>query len=92
MHHSSDLDDDMKKIKEIEEGFKQKLGPTGKFPEGKLTTHDEGQIRFSVFSKDNKVIIDFNSPVHWLGMGPNEAIDLGNALIKHGRKAQKKGK
>lgn len=103
MHHSRDYDQEMaeemmknfgKITKKTESALQDTLltgrfGPTGRFPEGKLTKHDEGEIRFAVFRKDRKVIINFNSPAHWLGMNPNQAIDLGNALIRHARKARR---
>jgi hypothetical protein len=75
------------KINSFEKEIEEKLGPTGKFPDGKLTKHDDGEIAFAVFNKEGKVIIDFNSPVHWLGMEPKQAVELGNLLIKHGREA-----
>lgn len=79
-HHAEDFDPEMfERIKKI-------IGPTGKSPEGKLTKMDEGEIAFTVFRRDKKVIIDFGSQVTWLGMNGNQAIDIGNALIKHGRK------
>ena len=41
MHHSEhELPRDMRKTLGIPDG----LGPTGKFPEGKLAEHDEGEI------------------------------------------------
>jgi len=101
-HHSNEFDPKIseetlkhftqagiKAEKSIREILSEHIGPTGEFPEGQLTEHDEGEIAFAAYHKDGKVIIDFNSPVHWLGMNPNQAIDLGNLLIKHGRKAQR---
>jgi len=66
------------------------LGPTEKSPDGKLSSSDEEQIAFSVFPKDGKIVISFNSPVRWMGMTTNQAIDLGNCLLKHARKLTKK--
>jgi len=79
-HHSSDFDEEIisEKLKEA----RKTLGPTGKFPDGKLTKHDEGEIRLMVTKKDGKVILDFNSPVHWMGMTPEQAVHLGRLLIK----------
>ena len=62
------------------------LGPTGKFPDGKLTEADEGEIEFSIFGKDGKVVIEFGSPVHWVGMTPPQAAAVAEALLKHARK------
>ncbi|KKL13391.1 hypothetical protein LCGC14_2526230 [marine sediment metagenome] len=91
MHHS---DEDLKEFAEepldtYEKEIKKLLGKTGRFPEGKLADHDEGEIRFSVGHKGSDVIIDFGASVKWIGMNGNQAIDLGNSLIKHGRKANK---
>lgn len=101
-HHSNDFDPQMseetmrqfveagqKAGNAIQDILKEHIGPTGNFPEGKLTEHDEGEIAMAVYRKDGKVIIDFGSKVTWLGMNPNQAIELGNALIKQGRKANK---
>ena len=101
-HHSNEFDPEiseetlkrfakagLKTDASIQDILKEHIGPTGKFPEGKLTSHDEGEIGFAVFHKDGKVIIDFGSQVSWLGMNPNQAIEIGNSLIKHGRKARK---
>lgn len=97
-HHSSDSDQEiseetikhfaqagMKAQEKIENVLSSHLGSTGRFPHGKLTVHDEGEIAFAVLVKDGKVVIDFNHPVHWLGMIPEQAIDLGELLIKRGR-------
>jgi FKBP-type peptidyl-prolyl cis-trans isomerase 2 len=97
-HHSSDSDQEMseetmkkfvnagqKAQGEVDKILKEHLGPTGQFPHGKLTEHDEGEIAFAVLVKDGKVVIDFNHPVHWLGMTPEQAIKLGELLIKRGR-------
>lgn len=60
-------------------------GATGEFPEGKLTKQDEGAIQFAVGSKDGKVVIDFGTPVHWLGMTPQQAADLASSLLNKAR-------
>lgn len=67
----------------------RKLGATGKFPEGKLTDMDEGEIAFAVFHKDGKVILDFGTQVTWMGMNPGQAVELGKLLLKHAKKARK---
>lgn len=63
------------------------LGATGRFPEGKLIAHDEGEIQFSVGLHQGKVVLDFGKSVAWVGMSGNQAIDLGNVLLKWGRRA-----
>lgn len=102
-HHAEDFDPEMKET--MREFFKndnshedllkrftergEPLGATQMFPEGKLTEQDQGEIRMAVFHGNGKVVLDFGTQVTWVGMNPNQAIDLGNALIKHGRDANK---
>jgi len=59
------------------------LGATGRYPEGKLGKHDEGEIAFAVAAdpKNKKVLIDFGKPVAFLGMNPEQAVALGEMLI-----------
>lgn len=61
----------------------ERLGATGRFPEGKLGKHDEGEIAFAVAAdpKHKKVLIDFGKPVAFLGMNPEQAVALGEMLI-----------
>jgi hypothetical protein len=61
----------------------QRLGATGRYPEGKLGEHDEGEIAFAVAAdpKNKKVLIDFGKPVAFLGMNPEQAVALGEMLI-----------
>ncbi len=92
-HHSSENDPIMERfrkmnsegINKLTEIMRKQLGPTGHFPHGKLTEHDEGELAFAVLVKDGKVVLDFNHPVHWLGMTPEQAIELGELLIERGR-------
>ena len=65
------------------------LGPTGAFPEGKLTDTDEGELAFAIYHIKGKVVLEFNSQVKWLGMNAGQAIEMGKALIKHGKKLLK---
>lgn len=60
-------------------------GALGDFPEGQLSKHDEGAIQFAVGSKDGKVVIDFGTPVHWLGMTPQQAADFASLVLKRAR-------
>lgn len=62
-------------------------GNTGRFPQGQITPHDEGEIQFAIGVKDHKVCLDFGTPVKWMGMEPKQAIELAQALVKHAREA-----
>ncbi len=60
-------------------------GALGDFPKGQLTKSDEGAIQFAVGEKDGKVVIDFGTPVHWIGLTPQQACDIASAILKRAR-------
>lgn len=62
-------------------------GALGDFPEGKLTPKDEGAIQFAIGVEKGKVVLDFGTSVHWVGMSPQQAADLGSLLLKRAREA-----
>lgn len=68
----------------------QTPGPTGEFPEGKLTELDEGEIRIAVGIVENKVVIDFGAEVTWIGMNGDQAHTLGRRLVKLAKKLKRK--
>jgi len=65
-------------------------GALGDFPEGELTKTDEGAIQFSVGEKDGKVVLDFGTPVVWVGMNPQQAADLASLILKRAREVGRK--
>jgi len=84
-HHGNEIFDDEQaqdKRREFIRDFMGELGATGKFPQGKLTEQDEGELMFGVTKKDGKVVIEFGKSVRWIGLDKAQAIDLGNLLIK----------
>jgi len=57
------------------------LGPTGKFPGGRLAESDEGEILFAVgVVEKGKVIINFGKPIVWIGMSAKQARRLAKIL------------
>lgn len=77
----SDEDDDKK--------IGVNLGATGKFPEGKIAPADEGETRFAVGARrDGIVILNFGSPVSWLGMDVVRARMLATSLRKQADRAE----
>lgn len=67
----------------------KELGATGKFPEGKLDSTDDGELKIGVTTHNGKVIIDFGpKPVKWIGMKPEQAIALGEGLIRRAKELQ----
>lgn len=65
-----------------------KLGPTGKFPRGKLNRDDEGEITFTVSHDENGLVhITFGKPVAWVALPAEQAIEFAHAVLSHaGRK------
>lgn len=69
----------------------ERLGATGKYPEGKLNPHDEGEIKIAIYRSKGKVIVNFGKEVKWFGVNAGQAIELGKTLVKHGKKILKGG-
>lgn len=65
-------------------------GALGEFPEGELSKTDEGSIQFAIGEKNGKVVIDFGTPVHWLGMSPQQAAEFASLLLKRAREVGRK--
>jgi hypothetical protein len=65
-------------------------GPIGAYPDGMLTKQDEGSIQFAVGEAGDRVIIDFGSPVTWVGMTAQQAMDLAASLMSQARKTARK--
>lgn len=68
------------------------LGPTGEFPEGRLADHDEGEIQIAVTHSQGKVVINFGSPVAFIGFTPEQADDIAYLILKHSVDAKAKRK
>jgi len=81
MHHESELSDEMKEaIRKAQELSAAALGATGRFPDGKLTPNDEGELAFQVGALKGKVILNFGQPVASLGLSPTQARELAKTL------------
>ena len=90
-HHGQEpLPEELRKIMEDKEKIRNAFGDTGLYPGGQITKDDEGEIRFGIATKDGKVLIDFGKPVHWVGMDPDQAIELAQTLVR--RAAEAKGR
>lgn len=68
---------------------KERLGPTGAFPQGRLTSEDEGEIRMGITVHNGKVVMDFGKPTAWVGMDPQQARDLAATLIRRANEADR---
>ena len=61
----------------------QEAGPTGKFPEGKLNKSDDGELMMAMAVDHEKkvVILNFATPVAWIGLPKEQALALGESII-----------
>lgn len=57
------------------------FGATGKFPRGKIHESDEGELRIGVTVKQGTVIVEFGTQIAWLGLTPQIARELADALL-----------
>lgn len=95
-HHSSEPFDGerpefiRKMLSDLKGSTSQFRGPIGAYPDGMLTKQDEGSIQFAIGEKDGKVVLDFGAPVAWIGVTPQQAMDIASALMKRAREAAAK--
>ena len=76
-HHSSDHDMPADLMCKIAEEFNiPKAGPTFKFPDGKLTPHDEGEIAIAVAELNGRLVMNFGKPIQSIGFTRQEALAL----------------
>lgn len=89
-HHSSNESDEMRRL--LGKAFQQPLGATGRFPEGKLTQDDEGEIAIAIgAAPDGTVVMDFGKPTAWIGFKKAQAIEIADTLRKHAGEAPIEG-
>jgi hypothetical protein len=65
-----------------------KLGPTGDFPQGKLSADDQGGLNVALshhVAPDGTVMVrmDFGTPVAWLSLPQEMAIEFALSILKH---------
>lgn len=94
MHHEPETSDQVRRALEAARQIQADadrlgLGPTGRFPGGKLTANDEGEIRLAVGSLEGKVVLNFGTPIASLGMTPGQALSLGHSLVRQAREIQR---
>lgn len=53
-----------------------------KYPKGKIRPDDEGEldIEVAIDKKSNRILINFNKPVHWIGLDAGAAKVLADTL------------
>lgn len=46
---------------------------------------NQGEMSVSIFTKDDKVIVDFGGPTAWIGMSAPQAIALADAITNRAK-------
>ena len=77
------LRDEFARLHQRQEQHAEPLGATGRFPEGKLSSHDEGEIRIALTRFNGAVIFNFGKSIASIGFTPTQAREIGELLIKH---------
>lgn len=62
-----------------------KFGATGNFPDGKISEADEGEIMVGIVGIEDRVVINFGKPIHWVGFTKEQAKQIAESLIKHSK-------
>jgi hypothetical protein len=61
---------------------RRKLGATGKFPDGKLNQHDEGELLMAIARRGEQVIIEFGKPIAWFSLSPEQAREFAALILQ----------
>lgn len=72
--------DDPRSVKLACRAKAEGVGPTGDFPEGKLSPDDEGELALAIGAWEGKIKIMFGKEVAWLALTPQQALAVAAAL------------
>lgn len=64
------------------------LGPTRRFPEGKISPDDQGEAHIAIGTDSGKVILNFGTPVAWFGLNPGQARIIAAAILERAREIE----
>lgn len=58
------------------------IGPTGRFPRGKLNEEDQGEIQMAIGTDlvKNVVMVHFGAPMKWLALDRTTALAMSESL------------
>lgn len=85
-HHGNEVPPELNELlmEELRRAHEEhKFGATGQYPMGKLNQSDEGEIRFGVAHTQDKVILNFGTPVAWIGFDADQADEIARLLTEH---------
>jgi len=59
------------------------FGPTGEFPEGKMSEDDDGALQIGITTdKEGRVIINFGTDVNWIALEHPYAVQFAVTILK----------
>lgn len=59
------------------------FGPTGEFPEGKMSADDDGALQVGIaLDPEGRVIIEFGTEVKWIALEHPYAVQFAVAILK----------
>jgi hypothetical protein len=59
-----------------------KLGGTGKFPDGSLGPHDEGELKMAIaVDRHGNIHFNFGKDVSWFALPKGQAIDFAKTIL-----------
>ncbi|HEX3523865.1 MAG TPA: hypothetical protein VHT52_17475 [Stellaceae bacterium] len=64
---------------------RERLGPTGQFPQGQLNETDEGGLIIAIGTERGHVRVDLGTPVAWFAMPPDLALQFAANIVKHAK-------
>ena len=53
-----------------------------KYPDGKMSEDDEGQLVIQVKDHEQRVLVGFNKLITWLGFDTEQATEFANCILK----------
>lgn len=65
---------------------KYNLGPTGKFPAGRLDQNDGGELKAAVYLQHNRLIIEWGVPIDWVGLDKAGALEMAKVIKEKAEK------
>lgn len=59
------------------------------YPNGKLCATDEGATSVEIGTLNGAVVLRFPTPTLWIGLPPQDAVDIAQAIIDHAKSISK---
>lgn len=93
-HVPHDAVSDLAARREIEESFlrlqQKHLGPTGRFPLGKISDSDDGEIRIAIAADPTTktIIFNFGTLVRWIAFPREDAKKLAEVIVQRLRELE----